>query len=172
MPAEAWLSSYIRSTFQSSCRRHLLVTGRKGCGKTTLIESLIGSRPLPGVRSCVERGADGQPVLVALEERTGPGRCVIGRRRDRQMFAQVPALDRTGVQLLRRTLYAPGKWVCVDEIGFLEEASPLYQQAMWQLFEHKRVLAALRKEELPFLIRLRSRADCLLLDLDAAEGWQ
>lgn len=88
------------------------------------------------------------------------------------MFAQVPALDRTGVQLLRRTLYAPGTWVCVDEIGFLEEASPLYQQAMWQLFEHKRVLAALRKEELPFLIRLRSRADCLLLDLDAAEGWQ
>ena len=148
------------------------MTGRKGCGKTTLIESLIGPKPLPGVRSCVERGTDGLPVLVMLKERTGPGRCVIGRRGDGQMSAQVPALDGTGVQLLRRALYTPGEWVCVDEIGFLEEASPLYQQAMWQLFEHKRVLAALRKEELPFLCRLRGRADCLLLDLDEAEGWR
>lgn len=148
------------------------MTGRKGCGKTTLIESLIGPEPLPGVRSRVERGADGRPVLVALEERTGPGRCVIGRRRDGKMSAQVPALDGAGVGLLRRALTAPGEWVCVDEIGFLEQSSPLYQQALWQLFEHKRVLAALRKEELPFLRRLRSRGDCLLLDLDEAEEWR
>ena len=88
------------------------------------------------------------------------------------MSAQVPALDGAGVGLLRRALTAPGEWVCVDEIGFLEQSSPLYQQALWQLFEHKRVLAALRKEELPFLRRLRSRGDCLLLDLDEAEEWR
>lgn len=148
------------------------MTGRKGCGKTTLIESLIGPEPLPGVRSAVERGPDGLPVLVALEERTGPGRCVIGRRTEGGMAAQVPALDGDGVRLLRRALAAPGEWVCVDEIGFLEESSLPYQQALWQLFEHKRVLAVLRKEELPFLRRLRGRADCLLLDLDEAEGWR
>lgn len=86
------------------------------------------------------------------------------------MSAQGPALDEVGVQLLRRALAAPGEWVCVDEIGFLEESSPLYQQALWQLFEHKQVLAALRKEDLPFLRRLRGRTDCLLLDLDEVDG--
>lgn len=170
MPAAGWLSNYIRSIFQHSCRCHLLVTGKKGCGKTTLIESLTGLGQLPGVRSAVERGPDGLPALVALEERTGPGRCVIGRRIGGEMVAQVSALNAAGVQLLHRTLVAPGEWVCVDEIGFLEESSPLYQQALWQLFEHKRVLAALRKEELPFLCRLRDRTDCFLLDLDETEG--
>lgn len=75
-------------------------------------------------------------------------------------------LDTVGIQLAQRVLAAPGEWVAVDEIGFLEQSSPAYQQALWELFEHKRVLAALRKENLPFLDRLKERADCLVLDLD------
>lgn len=85
------------------------------------------------------------------------------------MIAQPQALDGTGTQLLHRALIAPAEWVCIDEIGFLEESSLRYQHSLWQLFEQKCVLAALRKEELPFLCRLRGRADCLLLDLDQVE---
>ena len=54
----------------------------------------------------------------------------------------------------------------MDEIGFLEQSSPAYQAALWELFEQKRVLAALRKADLPFLRRISGRKDCLLLDLD------
>lgn len=75
-------------------------------------------------------------------------------------------LDTVGIQLAQRVLAAPGEWAAVDEIGFLEQSSPAYQKALWNLFEHKRVLAALRKENLPFLDRLKKRADCLVLDLD------
>lgn len=66
----------------------------------------------------------------------------------------------------------PGDWVYVDEIGFLEEASPAYQQALWSLFAHKRVLAVLRKEDLPFLRRISAREDVYLLDLDRQEVWE
>lgn len=76
------------------------------------------------------------------------------------------ALDTAGAELARRVLAAPGEWSAVDEIGFLEQSSPAYQKILWRLFAEKRVLAALRKEDLPFLNRLRQREDCFVLDLD------
>ena len=165
-PAIKWLSNYTRSTFLASSRRHLLIIGGKGRGKTTLLEALLEHKNIPGLRSGVERGADGIPALVWLEERSGLGRCVIGQRTGAAMEPVPGVLDKAGVELARTVLTAPGEWVAVDEIGFLEQSSPAYQQALWSLFEQKRVLAALRKEDLPFLNRLRARADCFILDLD------
>lgn len=165
-PAIKWLSDYTRSTFLASSRRHLLITGGKGRGKTTLLEALLGDRKVPGLRSGVEWGADGLPALVWLEERSGSGRRIIGRRTGAAMEPVPGALDAAGTELVWRVLSAPGDWAAVDEIGFLEQSSPAYQQALWSLFEGKRVLAALRKENLPFLNRLRAREDCFVLDLD------
>ena len=91
---------------------------------------------------------------------------MIARRTQAAMEPVPGVLDTIGTQLARQVMATPGEWAAVDEIGFLEQSSPAYQQALWELFEHKRVLAALRKEDLPFLNRLRERADCLVLDLD------
>lgn len=169
-PAIKWLSAYTRSIFQTSSRRHLLITGGKGRGKTTLLESLLAGEKIPGLRSGVERGGDGLPKLVWLEERGGSERCVIGRRGQASMEPVPGVLDTEGTELVRRVLAAPGEWAAVDEIGFLEQSSPAYQQALWNLLEHKRMLAVLRKEDLPFLNRLRERADCFVLDLDEVCG--
>lgn len=92
--------------------------------------------------------------------------CVIGRRRAGGMEPKKQALDTVAVELVEEILQAPEEWAVVDEIGFLEEASPAYQDILLQLFDKKRVLGAIRKEELPFLNRLRARGDCLVLDLD------
>lgn len=54
----------------------------------------------------------------------------------------------------------------MDEIGFLESASPAYQAELLRLFEQKRVLAAVRRADTAFLEALCRRADCFLLDLD------
>lgn len=59
----------------------------------------------------------------------------------------------------------------MDEIGFLEECSPAYQAALEELFDRKRVIAALRKADTPLLCRLRRRPDCLVLDLDLWPAW-
>lgn len=165
-PAIGWLSSYTKSTFLASSRRHLLITGGKGKGKTTLLEALLEGQSVPGLRSTVRRGEDGLPRRVILETRNGESRCVIGRRETGRMEPVPGALDARGVELVRQVLKAPGVWAAVDEIGFLEQSSPAYQAALWELFEQKRVLAALRKADLPFLRRISGRKDCLLLDLD------
>lgn len=125
---------------------------------------------MPGVRSFLTRDEDGAPLRVLLSDRRGNGLCVIGRRERDSMRPVTRALDETGTELLRQALAAAGEWVCVDEIGYLEEASPAYQKALWELFEKKRVLAALRKADTPLIRRLRERTDCLVLDLDEMEG--
>lgn len=122
------------------------------------------------MRSFLEQDKSGAPRRVLLSDRQGNGLCVIGRREGDAMRPMTRALDGTGTELLRQALAAPGAWVCVDEIGYLEEASPAYQRALWELFEEKRVLAALRKADTPLIRRLRERTDCLMLDLDEMEG--
>jgi len=166
VPATTWLCSYIRNTFPASKCRHLLLTGQKDSGKTTLIEALLDGRSVPGIRSRVERGGDGLPVCVILEARDGSESCVIGNRQNGRMLPEISALDGPARSLLLKALDAPGHWVCVDEIGFLEEASALYKNALWELFERKNILAVLRKEDLPFINKIKSRGDCMLLDLD------
>lgn len=162
--------NYIKHIFQTSARRHLLLTGRKDCGKTTRIDALAGDA-VPGVRSFLMRDENRAPFQVLLSDRQGNRSCVIGRRERDTMRPVTRALDETGTGLLRQALAASGEWVCVDEIGYLEETSPAYQRALWELFEEKRVLAALRKADNPLICRLRERTDCLVLDLDDMEGW-
>ena len=71
---------------------------------------------------------------------------------------------------MRDARLARGEWAVVDEIGFLEEASPRYLDELRRLFEEKRVLAAVRKAGTPFLRELCAREDCLLIDLDELEA--
>lgn len=166
-PALKWLKAYTRSTFQHSGRKSLLLTGSKGCGKTTLLEALLEEDPLPGLRSCVRRGEDGLPVQVLLARRSGGAPLVIGRRQEGTgMHPEQAALDGPGAQWLEELRRAPGIWAAVDEIGFLESASIPYQRALWALFGKKRLLAVLRKADTPLLEALRGRSDCLVLDLD------
>lgn len=155
----------VTRAFQASAQRHLLLTGSKGCGKTTLIHALTQGA-MPGVRSFLERDENGSPLRVLLSDWRGNGLCVIGQRQGDTMIPVTRTLDEAGAALLRSALTAPGHWICIDEIGYLEEASPIYQQALWRAFEEKRVLAALRKADTPLLRGLRGRRDCLVLDLD------
>lgn len=75
-----------------------------------------------------------------------------------------------GIPALQRCAAANTDWVMIDEIGYLEAACPEYQEAIRALMEKKSVLAALRKQELPFLRELLGREDVFALDLDAPFG--
>ena len=80
------------------------------------------------------------------------------------------ALDTAAAAMLREARLASGEWVIVDEIGFLEECSEAYLDELRRLFDEKRVLAAIRKANTPFLCELRARGDCFVLDLDEVEA--
>ncbi len=122
------------------------------------------------MRSVAERGPDGKPRRIFLTDRLGDGRYLIGRRETGPM-EPVPAGFASGAAFLRAAAESPCGWAAVDEIGFLEGCSPVYQAALEELFDCKRVIAALRKADTPLLCRLRARPDCLVLDLDNWPAW-
>lgn len=169
-PALPWLTACTWNIFKTSGRSSLLLTGSKQTGKTTLLEALLENRPVPGVRSVVERGEDGKPRHIFLADRLGDGRYLVGRR-DTGPMEPVPAGFASGTAFLQAAAESPCPWAAVDEIGFLEECSPAYQAALEELFDRKRVIAALRKADTPLLCRLRRRPDCLVLDLDLWPAW-
>lgn len=73
-----------------------------------------------------------------------------------------------GLDALKRCAASP--WVSIDEIGFLETGCPEYLEELERLLDTGRVIAVIRKQELPFLTGLLAREDAFVIDLDAPFG--
>lgn len=170
MPVPMPTASCIWNSFRASGKRHLLLTGGRGSGKTTLLSALC-PEPLPGVTTWADPGK----AVYLREENTGR-ETVIGRfdptlpGLENKMQPVLPGLQALGVGALRRCVQHPSPWVRVDEIGYLELSRPEYCQALRQLFEKKQVLAAVRKQDAPFLRELLQRQDVFVVDLDDPYG--
>ena len=165
----------IWTSFRSSAKRHLLLTGGRGSGKSTLCRALAAQispgAALPGVTTWAEAGR-----AVWLEENGRGLRAAVGRfdpglpGPERRMRPVDEALRGFGAAALARAAAAAGPWAVVDEVGYLETGCPPYREALLALFAQKRVLAVVRKQAQPFLQGLCRRPDAYCLDLDAPYG--
>lgn len=170
MPVPRPTPGCIWNSFRASGKRHLLLTGGRGSGKTTLLNALC-PEPLPGVTTWADPGS----AVYLREENTGR-ETVIGRfdptlpGLENKMQPVSRGLQTLGVDALGRCVQHPSPWVRVDEIGYLELSCPEYCQALRQLFEEKQVLAAVRKQNAPFLNELLHRPDVFSVDLDNPYG--
>lgn len=170
MPVPRPTPGCIWNSFRASGKRHLLLTGGRGSGKTTLLGFLC-PEPLPGVTTWADPGkavylreeSTGKETVIGLFDGTRPGA-------ENKMQPVSRGLQALGVDALRRCLQQPGSWVRVDEIGYLELTCPEYCQALRRLFEEKQVLAAVRKQDAPFLNELLHRQDVFVVDLDDPYG--
>lgn len=81
-----------------------------------------------------------------------------------------PALEEQAVPMIRQLADSAGEWAFVDEIGYLECSSPSCMNALNALFDRKRVIAAVRKQDVPFLQEVTKRPDVFCVDLDAPFG--
>lgn len=158
--------------FQSSGKRHLLLMGRRGAGKSVLLRCLGTawvSGPVAGLLSCVSPARD---AVYLLDPESGR-RTLIGRR-VRTGAAGMEVVPegflREGITLLKAMEEAPGEWAMIDEIGFLETSVASYCEQLMKLMERKRLLAVVRKQELPFLQALLGRDDAFVADLDEPFG--
>lgn len=154
--------------FRASGRRHFLVTGGKGTGKSTLLAAVL---PLLGAGSEPDILTFAQPKQAVYLRRTATGACTrIGvfdpslPGPDTRMQSLPEGFCTLGMDALDA---APaGGWVSVDEIGYLETTCAPYCDALRAVFARCRVAAAVRKAELPFLKELLTRPDVFVLDLD------
>lgn len=155
---------------EQSGKRHLLITGGRGAGKTTLLRALRAE--LPEMPALVTRAAPGREVRmdngmasipIGVFDPTLPGR-------ENRMRPIRENLETAAASWLRELSRSAGGWAAVDEIGYLEGDCPGYCRALEELLEQKRVLAAVRKQQVPFLQKLLSREDACVVDLDEPFG--
>ena len=160
----------IRRALEACGKTHLIITGGRKTGKTTLLTALFPS-PTHGITTWAiprdrvllrENGTD-RTAVVGLYDSTLD-------TAENRMRVCPDGFLRLGIDALQSCLASDDAWITLDEIGYLETACPEYCEALLALMDKKRVAAVVRKQELPFLQALRKREDALVIDLDAPFG--
>jgi nucleoside-triphosphatase len=149
----------------------VLLTGRPGCGKTTLIKRVVENLPA---------GADGFYTEEIRERGGRVGFKIVTLRGNEVVFAHVAlktseqlgkygldlaALEAVGVAAIADALRAR-RLVVIDEIGPMEIRSPLFRDAVNQALESDLpLLATIFARPLPFTEKIKSRRDVMLIEI-------
>ena len=149
--------------------RHILIVGRNGVGKSTLIRALLEIIPVP-VNGVITKKEAPQPdgfcpVYIhsyGTSKQYSPEN-LVGLCRQGNSVAFPEAFDR-----FAEKMELPHNGVIVfDELGFMESNAPRFTEAVLRtLDEAPFVIAAVRDKETPFLNAVRShpRADVYRID--------
>ena len=148
--------------------RTLLLTGRPGVGKTTVVKKAAQAlEPDAGGFFTEEiRGAGGRRVGFRLVTLDGEEAVmahaelrVEGRPRVSRYGVDVAAIDRVGVEALQRAV-ASGGIVVVDEIGKMELTSDAFKEAVLDAVAGEvRVLGTVMRGSHPWVEDLKARED-------------
>lgn len=152
--------------------RNILVTGRPGAGKTTLVQKVIAAGiPLAGGFVTEEVRQGGRRAGFRVEDlRSGVEGALAhvsrkGRPRVGKYGVDVASFDRVGVGALRDAAGRPG-CIVIDEIGKMELCSSAFREAVTAALDcDAPVLATIPIYRLGFVDQLRARQDVLLIEI-------
>ncbi len=159
----------------NSGKKHLLITGWRGKGKSTLFAKLVSiispdSAILPGLTSVYipKTGVMLRDNISKAEAAVGvycPEKAEIGKN----MIPYADGFYTVGIPALNAVLNSDSKWFSMDEIGFLESKEEQFQQVLLTAMESRNLIAVVRKTEkgaVPFIDKILSREDAFVIDLD------
>ncbi|MCS7192548.1 MAG: NTPase [Armatimonadetes bacterium] len=154
-------------------RKNLLLTGKPGIGKTTVVRKVLSLLPpqfkaegffTEEVRKVSERigfqivTLDGQRVWLALKGL--PSHCRVGK-----YGVDTKAIESVIIPRLKKAL-EQSNLIVVDEIAKMELSHPEFAKIVWQCLESsKPVLGVIQQSQLPFLDKVRSREDVWLWEV-------
>ena len=153
----------------------ILITGRPGIGKTTVIQKVLERvKPVAGgffTEEIRERGnrlgfrvrdihTGKEGILAHVEHRGGP--------RVGKYGVDVDSFEQIGVAALVEAMRREG-CVVIDEIGKMELCSKAFREAVGKLMDSEHpVIATIAAHDDPFLNALRSRPDVELVEVTAS----
>ncbi len=156
--------------------RHIVVTGVRQIGKSTLVNRYLEELAVPyaGYRTCCIFMTNVGPIYAMEDIQTGE-REVISAYVNGKIQGIPSTFDEFGAGVIQRAMSSDAAVLLFDEIGRFEHSSHKFLLALDAAFASgKQVIAVLKKEELPHLIKIRKREDILFLDLDSIsrqEAW-
>ena len=146
---------------------HVLITGPRGVGKSTLIRRVLAEldRPAFGFETKQEDALAteqlGSPVYLydaGTEHRQTP-EGLVGWCKNKHCASMKEVCDRWAPKL--RTPVPAGHIVLMDELGFMEASSEDFCSAVLALLDGDApVLAAVKDKDIPFLSAVRSHPNC------------
>lgn len=160
----------IMNSFLTSGKKHIVITGAKKSGKSTLIKEIkekMGLEDMPGITTAAV-----PKKCVVLKENNTENEAVIGifdERLKKSTNAMLPVKEgfsALGIPALKRAALSSSIWVSIDEIGYIESGEPDFQKAVIKAFDAKNVIAAVRKENTEFILKILNRKDVFVIDLD------
>jgi len=161
--------------------KHLLIVGRPGIGKTTLLQRLttslrshptLRSRPIDGFLT-EELREEGQRMGFWLSPLDGRQVLLAHRHWDQgtrigMYKVNVSVLETVAVSVIRRGL-SQASLLFLDELGKMELCSKSFERAVQDAFDHgPSVVATAGLTPLPFLDALKRRKDVELIPLSSA----
>lgn len=145
--------------------KHILITGERGTGKSSLISRLaaLSDRPLTGFRTRrMPEDADGLYPVNIYPAAGGAGVCV-GRCRQKMIETFPEVFDTAGCEYLK---CVPGGLVLMDELGLLESGALRFQRAVFDALDGELpVLAAVKARRSPFLDAVRAHPGAIVFEL-------
>jgi nucleoside-triphosphatase len=149
----------------------VLLTGRPGCGKTTLIKRVVNklARPAGGfyTEEIREHGARVGFKIVTLDGKEAVLAHVDFKTSERvgKYGLDLSALETVGIEALRTAVRAR-QLVVIDEIGPMEIQSPLFRDVVNEALDSGApVLATITARSFPFTDAIKKRPHVSLIEV-------
>ncbi len=150
---------------------NVLITGRPGIGKTTLIKKLIERSSVPCRGFYTEEMREGGHRTGFLLRTLGGAETVLASvfvkssRKVGKYGVDLEAFERVGLPPLKEAASGGKELIIVDEIGKMELFSAAFREAVGQAMDTGRVVATIRSGGDDFVGRIKQRKDVRLVTM-------
>jgi nucleoside-triphosphatase len=151
--------------------KRILLTGRPGCGKTTLIQRVVKDLALPAggfyTKEIRERGMRVGFKLITLDGKEAVFADVNFKTSERvgKYGLDLAKLETIGVAAVREAVRTR-KLVVIDEIGPMELRSTIFRDVITETFETTvPILATITARPFPFTNAIKKQPDVRVVDV-------
>ncbi len=182
--------------FKMSGKKHLIITGNRGSGKSYLLNGIINcasdmSDFFKNKSNYLQSSRTDKPEVIIKSNLISDGReYVIGRPRiqgrtnakvlkadnidnnqadnmGNNMSIVMDGFINCAIPAIKKHLLtASDKFFIIDELGYIESSCIPFQENIKKLLDNSYVMAVIRKQSTTFLDSIRNRNDVLLIDID------